>query len=146
MSAIAMPSSRGAGWARRLAHPKVLAGGVMVLMLAAVALFAPWLAPNDPNYQDLLATLLPPMWSDGGLAQYPLGTDSLGRCVLSRVIYGCRLALLVAVAAAVGTMLLGTTLGVLAGYYRGRFDRFASSVVILWMAFPPVVFSMMLMV
>lgn len=139
----APPSSR---WWRRLAHPKVIIGGVMVAVLAAVALFAPWLAPNDPNARDLLATLLPPMWADGGLAQYPLGTDSLGRCVLSRVIYGCRLALLVAVAAAVGTMILGTVLGVLAGYYRGRFDRFLSSVVILWMSIPPVVFSMMLMV
>lgn len=146
MTAATLPISTSSNWLRRLAHPKVVVGGVMVAALAAVALFAPWLAPNDPNGQDLLATVLPPMWAEGGLAQYPLGTDTLGRCVLSRVIYGCRLALLVAFAAAIGTMLLGTLLGIVAGYYRGRLDRFLSSGVILWMSIPPVVFSMMLMV
>lgn len=129
-----------------LAHPKVLVGGLLVLIFLLVAMFAPWLAPNDPNAQDLLATLLPPMWQEGGLAQYPLGTDALGRCVLSRLIYGSRLALLVAVVAATGAMLLGTVLAIVAGYLGGWFDRVTSAVVVLWMAFPPVVFSMMLMV
>ncbi|MBC2769624.1 ABC transporter permease [Pusillimonas minor] len=129
-----------------LAHPKVLVGGFLVLIFLLVAMFAPWLAPNDPNAQDLLATLLPPMWQEGGLAQYPLGTDALGRCVLSRLIYGSRLALLVAVVAATGAMLLGTVLAIVAGYLGGWFDRVTSAVVVLWMAFPPVVFSMMLMV
>lgn len=129
-----------------LAHPKVLVGGLLVLIFLLVAMFAPWLAPNDPNAQDLLATLLPPMWQEGGLAQYPLGTDALGRCVLSRLIYGSRLALLVAVVAATGAMLLGTVLAIAAGYLGGWFDRVTGAVVVLWMAFPPVVFSMMLMV
>lgn len=129
-----------------LRYPKVLVGGILVLVFVLVALFAPWLAPNDPNAQDLLATVLPPAWSEGGLAQYPLGTDGLGRCVLSRLIYGSQVALLVAVVAATGTMLLGTALAILAGYLGGWFDRVVSSVVVLWMAFPPVVFSMMLMV
>jgi len=134
------------GLARLCSHPKVVIGGVMVLIFLLVALLAPWLAPNDPNAQDLLATLLPPAWSEGGLAQYPLGTDALGRCVLSRLIFGSRIALLVAVVAATGTMLLGTVLAILAGYLRGWFDRSISFIVMLWMAFPPVVFSMMLMV
>ncbi|WP_017524418.1 ABC transporter permease [Pusillimonas noertemannii] len=134
------------GMARIFSHPKVAVGGAMVLMFVCVAVFAPWLAPNDPNAQDLLATLLPPAWAADGMAQYPLGTDSLGRCVLSRLIYGSRIALIVAVVAATGTMLLGTTLAILAGYLRGGFDRVTSFIVVLWMAFPPVVFSMMLMV
>ncbi len=134
------------GMARVLSHPKVAIGGAMVLLFVFVAVFAPWLAPNDPNAQDLLATLLPPAWAADGMAQYPLGTDSLGRCVLSRLIYGSRIALIVAVVAATGTMLLGTTLAILAGYLRGGFDRVTSFIVVLWMAFPPVVFSMMLMV
>jgi len=134
------------GMARIFSHPKVAVGGAMVLLFICVAVFAPWLAPNDPNAQDLLATLLPPAWAADGMAQYPLGTDSLGRCVLSRLIYGSRIALIVAVAAATGTMLLGTTLAILAGYLRGGFDRATSFIVVLWMAFPPVVFSMMLMV
>ncbi len=134
------------GVARIFSHPKVAVGGAMVLLFVFVAVFAPWLAPNDPNAQDLLATLLPPAWAADGMAQYPLGTDSLGRCVLSRLIYGSRIALIVAVVAATGTMLLGTTLAILAGYLRGGFDRVTSFIVVLWMAFPPVVFSMMLMV
>lgn len=145
MSTLAATSSRSSvgAW---LAHPKVLVGGLLVLIFVCVAVFAPWLAPNDPNAQDLLATLLPPMWDEGGLAQYPLGTDSLGRCVLSRLIYGSRLALLVAVVAATGAMVLGTVLAIIAGYMGGTFDRVTSAIVVLWMAFPPVVFSMMLMV
>lgn len=137
---------RRSGFLRIVSHPKVAIGAVMVLVFVLVAVFAPWLAPNDPNAQDLLATLLPPAWAAEGMAQYPLGTDSLGRCVLSRLIYGSRIALIVAVVAATGTMLLGTTLAILAGYLRGGFDRVTSFIVVLWMAFPPVVFSMMLMV
>jgi len=132
--------------ARLLHNPKVVIGAAMVLVFVLVAVLAPWLAPNDPNAQDLLSTLLPPAWASGGMAQYPLGTDALGRCVLSRLIYGSRIALLVAVVAAIGTMLLGTTLAILAGYLRGWFDRVTSFIVVLWMSFPPVVLSMMLMV
>lgn len=140
--------SPGAGhrWREALRHPKVAVGGVMVLCFILVALCAPWLAPNDPNAQDLLATLLPPAWDEGGMAQYPLGTDSLGRCVLSRLIYGSRIALLVAVLAATGAMVFGSALAVLAGYLRGRFDAVMGFVVGLWLSVPPVVFSMLLMV
>lgn len=146
MSTLIANTSRIGAMRGMLTHPKVLVGGLLVLIFLLVAMFAPWLAPNDPNAQDLLATLLPPMWQEGGLAQYPLGTDALGRCVLSRLIYGSRLALLVAVVAATGAMLLGTVLAIVAGYLGGWFDRVTSAVVVLWMAFPPVVFSMMLMV
>lgn len=146
MTAITMGSIQGSSFGQALRHPKVLVGGILVLILALVAVFAPWLAPNDPNAQDLLATILPPAWADGGSMQYPLGTDGLGRCVLSRLIYGSRVAMIVAVVAATGTMLLGTTLAIVAGYLGGWFDRSISFIVGLWMAFPPVVFSMMLMV
>lgn len=127
-------------------NTKLVVGGVLVFVFIFVAVFAPWIAPNNPNSQNLMDILLPPAWDAGGLAQYPLGTDSLGRCVLSRLIYGSRVALIVAITAAVGTMVLGSVLAVLAGYIGGRFDKCVSSLVIIWMAFPPVVFSMMLMV
>jgi len=131
---------------RCLHHPKVAIGGAMVLCFVGVAVCAPWLAPNDPQAQDLLATLLPPGWQPDGLAQYPLGTDALGRCVLSRLIYGSRIALLVAVLAATGAMLFGSVLAILAGYLRGRLDAVLGFIVGLWLSIPPVVFSMLLMV
>jgi peptide/nickel transport system permease protein len=108
--------------------------------------FAPWIAPHDPLDQDLLHMLAPPMWAPDGSTSYPLGTDGLGRCVLSRAIYGARVALTVAIAAAWGSMLLGSTLALLGGYFGGVVDRVISYVVDLWMSFPPVVLSLILLV
>src|SRR6266478_6509052 len=102
---------------RELARqPRVWVGGMILLLAMALAVFAPWTAPHDPLDQDLLHMLAPPMWSPDGSADYPLGTDGLGRCVLSRAIYGARVALTVAIAAAWGSMLLGSTLALLGGY------------------------------
>lgn len=129
-----------------LSSGRVRLGGSIVLLILLAALFAPWIAPNDPNNQDLLNTLSPPVWASGGTVQYPLGTDSLGRCTLSRVIYGSRVALLVALAASTGAMLLGTVLALIAGYFGGRIDALIMRTVDAWMSFPPVVLSLLLMV
>jgi peptide/nickel transport system permease protein len=110
------------------------------------AVFAPQIAPNDPANQDLLNMLLPPVWEEGGTSEYPFGTDSLGRCILSQIIYGARVALLVGFGAAIGAMLLGTALALLAGYFGGLIDRGISHLVDLWMSLPPVVLSVTLMV
>jgi peptide/nickel transport system permease protein len=82
----------------------------------------------------------------GGSSAYPLGTDGLGRCVLSRAIYDARVALTVAIAAAWGTMLLGSALALLGGCFGGVVDRLISYVVDLWTSFPPVVLSLILLV
>lgn len=141
---------RTASWqlaARRLLRqPRIVIGGAILLLTAIVALGAPWIAPHNPLDQDLLNMLAPPVWASDGTWSYPLGTDSLGRCVLSRAIYGARIALLVAVAAAFGSMLLGTALAVLGGYLGGWTDRIIRYVVDLWMSFPPVVLSLILLV
>jgi peptide/nickel transport system permease protein len=108
--------------------------------------FAPLIAPHDPNEQNLIATLLPPAWLPGGEAEFPLGTDSLGRCVLSRLIYGARVAMTVAVVASFGAMLLGGVLAHVAGYFGGRVDWLIGRVVDVWMSFPPVILSLILMV
>lgn len=129
-----------------LRSPKTLAGGAIVLALVLVAVFAPWIAPNNPLSQDLLSPLLPPAWMADGMAKYPLGTDSLGRCVLSRLIYGSRVALWVGLCSAVGTMLVGCALALLASYFGSKVDRAIGYLVDLWMSFPPVVLSLILMV
>ena len=68
--------------------PKVMIGALIVMVVLICALFAPYIAPNDPENQDLVNMLLPPMWSAGGTSEYPFGTDSLGRCILSQIIFG----------------------------------------------------------
>ena len=129
-----------------LRQPRVLMGGGILLIVALAALFAPWVAPHDPLEQDLLHMLAPPMWAPDGDQAFALGTDSLGRCVLSRVIYGSRVALIVAVVSALGAMLVGSALALVGGYFGGRIDRCISYVVDLWMSFPPVVLSLILLV
>jgi len=131
----------------RLARqPRVWVGGVILLAAMLLAVFAPHIAPHDPLDQDLLHMLAPPMWAPDGSSAFPLGTDGLGRCVLSRAIYGARVALTVAVIAAWGSMLLGSTLALLGGYFGGIVDRLINYVVDLWMSFPPVVLSLILLV
>ena len=126
--------------------PKVVVGALIVLVMVTCALFAPQIAPNDPENQDLLSMLLPPFWYADGNMQYPFGTDSLGRCILSQLIYGARVALLVGFCAAIGATVFGTTLALLAGYFGGWVDRAISHLVDLWMSLPPVVLSLTLMV
>jgi dipeptide transport system permease protein len=123
---------------------RLVFGVVVVLALVVAAVAAPWLAPHDPLDQDLLSALLPPAWTSGGDAAYLLGTDGLGRDILSRLIYGARVALTVAVVAASLTALLGTALGLLAGLFGGWVDMVVSRLVDIWMAFPPVLLSIVL--
>jgi peptide/nickel transport system permease protein len=120
-----------------------LAGGWLLLALAA-AIFAPLVAPHDPLAQDLMLERLPPFWVQGSEPGYWLGTDSLGRDVLSRLIHGGRIAFVVAFAAATAACLVGSALGLLAGYFGGWADRIVSRIVDIWMAFPPVLFSILL--
>src|SRR3990167_580379 len=96
-------------WRNRLA----LGGGVMLLILAVIAVGAPWIAPHDPLQVDLPQALLPPS------AVYPLGTDQLGRDVLSRLIYGTRISLLIGFIAVGIAVFLGTVVGALAVFYGG---------------------------
>jgi peptide/nickel transport system permease protein len=126
-------------------EPRVLVGGGIVLVLLLTGLLAPVLAPNDPNTQDLLNVLLPPSWMEGGDPAFPLGTDNLGRCLLSRLLYGARVAAYVAVTASFFAMLIGTALAVVAGYFRGWVDWLISRVVDVWMSFPPVILSLVLL-
>lgn len=120
-----------------------LAGGWLLLALLA-AIFAPLVAPQDPLAQDLMLERLPPFWMSGAEPGYWLGTDSLGRDLLSRLIFGGRIAFIVAFAAAIAACLVGSTLGLVAGYFGGWADRIISRIVDVWMAFPPVLFAILL--
>jgi dipeptide transport system permease protein len=131
---------------RSLRSGRVLIALGLVLIIAACAIFAPQLAPHDPAEQDLLSILLPPAWADGGNASFPLGTDSLGRCILSRLLYGARTAMTVAVVASFGAMVIGSILAHLSGYFGGVLDWLIGRAVDVWMSFPPVILSLVLMV
>ncbi len=122
---------------------RVLAGGAILLALLVAAIFAPALAPYDPLDQDLSAQLAPPDWHIGDGA-HPLGTDSLGRDVLSRLVYGSRVAVTVALVAGVLTALAGTALGLAAGFFGGWTDIAISRAVDIWSSFPPVLLSIIL--
>jgi len=115
----------------------------LVALLAAAAL-GPSVAPHDPNRQDLSAIRQPPVWAGGGW-RHPLGTDSLGRDVLSRLLWGARVALVVAVASAVISALAGVPVALAAGYWRGRLDTLLMRLVDVWMSIPAVLLAIALM-
>lgn len=112
------------GWSMRLA-------AAVCLLFVVVGILAPMLAPQDPNAQDLGARLLPPL-SDGHL----LGTDLLGRDVLSRLVAGTRVALLVALAAVTVSVAIGVLVGLVSGYYGGWVDSALMRIIDAWLAFP----------
>jgi peptide/nickel transport system permease protein len=132
--------------ARSLRSARVLIALGIILCIAVCALFAGWIAPHDPGDQNLLSILTPPAWDAGGDPSYPLGTDSLGRCILSRLIYGARTAMLVAFFASLGAMIIGSVLAHISGYFGGAVDWIIGRMVDVWMSFPPVILSLILMV
>src|SRR5213593_659442 len=113
-----------------------LAGVAFVLLVALMAAAAPWLAPQDPLRQSLRGRLAPPTLEGADGRAHLLGTDHLGRDVLSRVIYGSRVSLVVGFSAVVVGGLLGSTLGLLAGFGGGRLDAVIMTVADAQLAFP----------
>ncbi len=95
--------------------------GVVVLVLL-IALFAPWIAPYAPDLTDPSVFLRPPAWQDGGSSAHWLGTDAIGRDILSRLIFGARLSLAIGLAVVTLSVIIGTILGLTAGYFRGIFE------------------------
>ncbi|MGE5543018.1 MAG: ABC transporter permease, partial [Bacillota bacterium] len=121
---------------RLLRRKTAVLGLAVVLTVILCAVFAPALAPRDPNRQNLDERLKPPAWLDGGSASHLLGTDHLGRDLLSRLIFGSRISLIVGFLATVVSGVLGTTLGLIAGYYGGPVDRVVGRLSEIQMAFP----------
>jgi peptide/nickel transport system permease protein len=123
---------------------RVVAGGTIVAILLLTAIAAPLLAPHNPLDQDLLSAQLPPRWSAGGDPAHFFGTDSLGRDTLSRLIYASRIAVIVALVAATLACVIGSLLGLAAGFFRGGVDQIVSRLIDVWMSFPPVLLSIVL--
>lgn len=110
--------------------------GLVIAALVVSALFAPLIAPHDPDVQSLRDRNTPPATFDDGSSEYWLGTDSLGRDVLSRVIHGARISLTVAGVSLASGLALGVTLGLLAGWYGGKIDEVITRMVDIWHALP----------
>src|SRR5215470_7097631 len=115
-----------------------------IVMLLAVAVAAPWIAPYPPTEQNLLDRLQPPFWVTGGSLEHILGTDHFGRDVLSRVLYGARVSLSVAIIAIVVAGGLGTLVGIVAGYFSGVLELVLMRVVDAFLAVPAVLVAIVL--
>jgi ABC-type dipeptide/oligopeptide/nickel transport system permease subunit len=130
-------------WSRLKQHKLALVGLGVIILMILVAVFAPWLAPVDPAKQDLFLKLKPPgtPFAELGQGRYLLGADQLGRDILSRVIYGARVSLLVGFVAQSIVLVIGVTLGALAGYYGGWVDKLVMRTADVLFAFPDLLFA-----
>lgn len=122
-----------------------LAAAAVVVLFVLAALLAPWIAPHDPAEADLFRRLQPPAWQEGGEWAFPLGCDGLGRDILSRLLYGARVSLLVAALVIGIAAVIGTLLGLAAGYLRGWTDTVISRLVDTLLGFPYLIFAIGLM-
>lgn len=113
----------------------VIGGGVVIAAIL-MAVFAPLLAPHDPDAGNLVARFTPPAWMEGGSPEYLLGTDQLGRDVLSRLIWGARISIIVGALAVVVSGTVGVVLGLIAGYYGGLADAVITRIVDIQLSFP----------
>ncbi|MBX9592527.1 MAG: ABC transporter permease [Hyphomonadaceae bacterium] len=129
---------------RILRHWGLLIGGTILAVIVLMALLAPLIAPHDPYDQDLARKLIPPIWHGGAKVTWahPLGTDQLGRDYLSRLVYGARISLLIGVSAMLISGVIGTVLGVIAGYFGGRVDMLVSFIVTTRLSMPVVLVAL----
>jgi peptide/nickel transport system permease protein/dipeptide transport system permease protein len=121
-----------------------LAGLVIIALFAAAALFAPVISPHDPVENALYDQLKPPLWEEGGATKNLLGTDDLGRDILSRLIYGARVSLTLGVVSVGLALTLGTLLGALAGYYKGWLDNLIMRFMDIILAFPHILLAIVI--
>jgi peptide/nickel transport system permease protein len=141
-AAVAADVRPAPGAIRRRLSFRAVFGLTVLLCIGGAALLAPQITPWDPARQMLLKRLRPPMWEARGLREHPLGTDHLGRDILSRILYGGRISLGVGLSAVTLSCLLGVTLGLLAGFHGGRTDAFIMRVVDVFLAIPYILLAM----
>lgn len=125
---------------RVFGHAGLLIGSSVLIAIIAMALLAPWIAPHDPYDQVLDRKLIPPVWSESAKADWthPLGTDHFGRDYLSRLIWGARISLLIGLSAMLISGVIGTVIGVVAGFFGGRVDMVANFLITTRLSMPVV--------
>ncbi|MFK7965491.1 MAG: ABC transporter permease [Burkholderiaceae bacterium] len=127
---------------RIFGHRGIVIGGTIMGIIVLMAILAPLIAPFDPYEQILTARLKPPIWKDGGTWTHPLGTDQIGRDYLSRVIYGAQISLMIGFLAAVLSGIIGTALGVAAGYFGGKVDLVVTFLITCRLSLPVILVSL----
>jgi peptide/nickel transport system permease protein len=143
VASLARPEvDRSRAWRKLVRSPFGLLGVVILLVVIGAAVAAPYVAPHDPTKQSLLRRFTPPMWAAGGQHAYPLGTDQVGRDILSRIIHGARISLLVGVSAVVVSLVVGVSLGLASGYVGGRLDTVIMTVVDITLSFPQLLLAL----
>lgn len=119
-------------------------GLIIIIVFIACAVFAPYISPHDPLETSLYDQLKPPAWKDGGSAKNLLGTDDLGRDILSRLIFGARISLMVSVISVSLAFVIGTILGSISGYKKGRLDNFIMRIMDVILSFPYILLAIVI--
>jgi peptide/nickel transport system permease protein len=133
-------------WTKLLLQSKTgTVGFLIVISVIFVAIFANLIAPHDPAQNNLGDMLKPPVWLEGGSSTYFLGTDNLGRDILSRIIFGTRVSLLVGIFSVILAGIIGILVGILAGYYGGIIDNILMRIVDSFLAIPSILFILVVL-
>jgi ABC-type dipeptide/oligopeptide/nickel transport system permease subunit len=139
-------------WSRLIRNRAAVVGMVIIVLFAVVAVFAPLLAPHNPLQINSGKEFLPPAWvkesstGKSGEAQFPLGTDTIGRDLLSRLIYGARVSMVVGLTPVVIILLIGTVIGLVSGYSSARVDNLLMRLTDVIYAFPDLLFYIIMMI
>lgn len=133
-------------WSRLLLRSKTgTVGFIIVVAVILMAALASVLAPHDPTEINAINMLQPPMWIEGGSIEHILGTDNLGRDILSRIIYGSQISLLVGIASVVVAGIIGVTIGIVAGFYGGWIDSVLMRLVDSFLSIPNILFALVIL-
>ncbi|NQW10297.1 MAG: ABC transporter permease [Alphaproteobacteria bacterium] len=134
-------------WYSFTRSPVTMVAGVVTLIYFVLALFGSWIAPHNPFDMaslNLLDSLLPPIWQEGGDARYPLGTDDQGRDMLSAIIYGSRVSLFIGFASVILAMVLGVGLGLISGFVGGTTDAIIMRIAEVQLSFPAILIALLI--
>jgi len=140
----APPSGLSEFWFYFSRNKGAVIGLVIFLVILFVAVFAPFVAPHNPSIQNRELLLLPPVFQQGGTWGHILGTDAVGRDILSRLIYGARFSLFIGLVVVTLSVVSGVLIGLVAGYFRGRVDTFIMRIMDIILAFPSLLLALVL--